>query len=380
MDLILTDEQQLISATARELLASRAATAGARAVRATPERHCLALWKEMVELGWTGLAIAEEHGGVGQGWLEACLLIEQMGAAQVPSPFSVTAGTVAPVIDRFGTEAQRSGWLGAIAVGRPVSYARAAPRASWGESGSSLTARARDGGYALSGEALFVPFAAQAEGLVAVADTGGALTVFLVDRPAGSTITPMDVIGPDPLYRVRFDDLLVASDQALGPVGGGAEVVRALEAFGAAAGCAEMVGGARRVLDMTVAYAGQREQFGRPIGGFQAVQHHCADMAVDVLGARLIAFEAIWRLSAQLDEPSEVALTVATAKAWVSDAYQRVCARGQQVHGAIGFTAEHDLHLYTAHASAAALRFGDAEFHLARVADAIGLPDGSPTR
>jgi alkylation response protein AidB-like acyl-CoA dehydrogenase len=374
MDLTLTGEQQLISATARDLLASRTATAGMRAVRDTPERHCPALWKEMVELGWTGLAIAEEFGGVGEGWLDTCLLIEQMGVSLVPSPFLSTVGTVAPVIDRFGSQAQRSAWLGAIAVGRPVSYARAAPRAGWEQSGSGLVARGSGGGFALSGEALFVPFAAQAEGLVAVADTGGALTVFLLDLPAGLTITPMDVIGPDPLHRVRFDDLAVAPDQVLGRIGGGAEVVRALDSFGAAASCAEMVGGAQRVLDMTVEYAGQREQFGRPIGGFQAVQHHCADMAVDVLGARLIAFEAIWRLAAGHDDPGEVALTVAAAKAWVSDAYQRVCAQGQQVHGAIGFTAEHDLHLYTAHAGAAALRFGDGEFHLGRVADAIGLP------
>jgi alkylation response protein AidB-like acyl-CoA dehydrogenase len=127
------------------------------------------------------------------------------------------------------------------------------------------------------------------------------------------------------------------------------------------------------VLDTTVEYAGQREQFGRPIGSFQAVQHHCADMAIDVLTARFIAFEAIWRLTAPGQDPDQVALTVAVAKSWVSDAYQRVCALGHQVHGAIGFTAEHDLHHYLQHAMSSALAFGDGDFHADRVADAIGL-------
>jgi alkylation response protein AidB-like acyl-CoA dehydrogenase len=160
----------------------------------------------------------------------------------------------------------------------------------------------------------------------------------------------------------------------LGAVGGGAAVAAAAGAFGAAATCAEMVGGAQRVLDMTVTYATQREQFGRAIGSFQAVQHHCADMAIDVLTARFIAYEAIWRLTAPDQSPEEVALTVATAKAWVSDAYQRVAALGHQVHGAIGFTGEHELHHYLRHAISAALAFGDGDFHTDRVADAIGLP------
>ncbi|MCP9968022.1 hypothetical protein LUX57_25090 [Actinomadura madurae] len=130
-----------------------------------------------------------------------------------------------------------------------------------------------------------------------------------------------------------------------------------------------MVGAAQRVLDMTVAYATEREQFGRAIGSFQAVQHHCANMAIDVLGSRFIAYEAIWLLSVNRDAAQEVAM----AKAWVSEAYERVCALGHQVHGAIGFTQEHDLHLFSEHATAASLAFGDADLHLDTLADAYGL-------
>jgi 3-oxocholest-4-en-26-oyl-CoA dehydrogenase beta subunit len=152
---------------------------------------------------------------------------------------------------------------------------------------------------------------------------------------------------------------------------GGDAAAEAIFAYGAAATCAELVGAAQRVLDMTVEYATQREQFGRPIGTFQAVQHHCADMAMDVLTSRFIAYEAIWRLSAGLDAKAEVSM----AKAWVSEAAERVCARGHQVHGAIGFTAEHDLHLYSQHAMAAALSFGDGDHHWERLARHLDLPD-----
>jgi alkylation response protein AidB-like acyl-CoA dehydrogenase len=130
-----------------------------------------------------------------------------------------------------------------------------------------------------------------------------------------------------------------------------------------------MVGGAQAVLDLTVDYAGQRRQFDQPIGAFQAMQHHCANMAIDVLGSRFATYEAAWRLGTGLDAGMEVS----TAKAVVSDAYQRVCALGHQVHGAIGFTAEHDLHRYLRHATAAALTYGDADFHLDRLATRLGL-------
>ncbi len=147
------------------------------------------------------------------------------------------------------------------------------------------------------------------------------------------------------------------------------DILQAIQEWGAAAKCAEMVGGAQRVLEMSVAYAQDRVQFGRPIGTFQAVQHHCANMAVDVDGSRFIAYEAIWRLSEGLHAATEVAM----AKAWVSDAYQRVCSLGHQIHGAIGFTKEHDMQLYFRHAKASELAFGDGDYHREQVAQKLGL-------
>jgi 3-oxocholest-4-en-26-oyl-CoA dehydrogenase beta subunit len=375
MDLTLTEDQELIRSTARDVLDAHTATAGVAAVAADSAGFSADLWKEMVELGWTGLAVPESYGGVGAGFLEACLLVEEMGAAQVPSPFLHTVACAAAAIERHGTAAQRERWLRGIVEGRTVAYARAAPRGGWGADGSTVTGETRGEEYVLDGAARFVPFAHVVDDLLVIASTGDGLTAFLVDgAAAGITHERLDVVGPGAEHDVRFAGVVVAADRVLGEVGGGAAVAVTAAAFGAAATCAGMVGGAQRVLDMTVEYAKQREQFGRAIGAFQAVQHHCADMAIDVLTARFIAYEAIWRLATAGASADESAVTVSVAKSWVSDAYQRVCALGHQVHGAIGFTGEHHLHHYTQHATSAALAFGDGDFHADRVADAIGLP------
>lgn len=355
MDLTLTDDQQLIQRTAREVLAD-----------ADPHADPAARWKELVALGWTGLPFADEHGGAGSGFLELCLLAEELGRAQVAVPLATTVACCGMPIARFGAAEQRARWLAEIVRGRVLSPVLAPPGGRWGVAGSDVTAQGSGESFVLDGTALFVPYAAAADALVVVAQRGTPeeLVVLLVDAgSAGVGVEELDVVGPHPAYRVTFDQVRAAE------VLGDQPVAEAMTAFGTAASCAEMVGGAQGVLDMTVEYAAQREQFGKPIGSFQAVQHHCADMATDVLTARFIAYEAIWRLAE--GEPAEH--EVSLAKAWVSEAYQRVCAAGHQVHGAIGFTAEHALHRYLTHAMAAATAFGDGDFHTERIARDLGL-------
>jgi 3-oxocholest-4-en-26-oyl-CoA dehydrogenase beta subunit len=302
MDLTLTEDQELIQRTAREFLSGRSGDDPG-------------LWKEIVELGWTGLAFDSSLGG---GFLEACLLAEELGRFAVPSPFTVSlvCGMAVPAVREE------------VSAGRVYTPAPA------------------------TGE--LVPYAASADGFVVSTSD----SVHVVPA-ADVSFERMEVIGLDPKYQVRFGSLPPPVDVSPSRV----------SAFGAAVVCAEMVGGAQAVLDQTVTYAKQRTQFGKPIGSFQAVQHHCANMAIDVLGARFVAYEAIWRLGRGLNADTEVAV----AKSWVSEAYQRVCALGHQVHGAIGFTAEHDLHRHTRHAIASALAFGDADTHTERLATLIGL-------
>jgi alkylation response protein AidB-like acyl-CoA dehydrogenase len=314
MDLTLTEDQELIQRTAREFLAAHPA-ASARAVAGDPAGYSGAMWKEIVDLGWTGVAFDES-----MGFLEACLLAEEFGRFAVPAPF-VTTLTCGMAVESLREE---------IAAGGVYTFASA-----------------------VDGVADLVPYAASASGFVV--SSGDATSVV----SEAAEITRQDVVGLDPKYRVRFAAPGTPVDVAVSRV----------HEFGAAATCAEMVGGAQAVLDATVEYAKQREQFGKPIGTFQAVQHHCANMAIDVLGARFIAYEAIWRLSRGLP----AAVEVAVAKSWVSEAYERVCALGHQIHGAIGFTAEHDLHHYTRHAIATSTTWGDPDTHTTALATHLGL-------
>ncbi|WP_236794498.1 acyl-CoA dehydrogenase family protein [Amycolatopsis sp. GM8] len=353
MDLTLTEDQQLVQSTAREFLAGRSGVDGT------------GLWKEIVELGWVGLAVPESYGGVGADFLDACLIAEELGRAGVPTPFVPTvAGAL--TISGSGTAQQKQAWLPAVG-GRAIGYARAEPGGHWGAAGSDLTATPSGDGYTVDGSALFVPFALEVADLLVVAATPDGLAAALVDAAApGVTGKRLDTVGNEPVYTVTLDNVPLALERFL-PVG--ESTVDSMTAYATVLTCAEMVGGAQAVLDVTVEYAGQRRQFDSPIGAFQAVQHHCANMAIDVLGARFAAYEAAWRLGTGSDAGAEVS----TAKAVVSEAYQRVCALGQQVHGAIGFTAEHDLHRYLRHATAAALAYGDADYHLARLATRLGV-------
>jgi alkylation response protein AidB-like acyl-CoA dehydrogenase len=378
MDLTLTEDQELVKSTAREFLSSRSAGGDARAMAGDPLGYSPALWKELVDLGWTGLAVPEQYGGVGQGFLELCLLIEEMARAQVPAPLLTTAACCGMAITRYGTEEQKHEWLGEICRGRVVAHAGAASGPSAGAPDSGVTAAKSADGFVLDGSAAFVPYAHAAGDLLVVARgaAGGGpddTTVFRIAADApGVSRERLGVVGTDPVCRVSFDGVEVPASAVLGgpgQAGAGGPAAAAIRAHGAAATCAALVGDAEGVLDATVEYAGQREQFGKPVGTFQAVAHHCADMAIDVLSSRLISYEAIWRLSRHLDAAAEVSV----AKSWVSEASQRVCALGHQVHGAVGFTMEHNLHWWTRHASASALAFGDAGVHTGQIATSLGI-------
>ena len=172
-------------------------------------------------------------------------------------------------------------------------------------------------------------------------------------------INPLKTIALDSQSEIVFDNVQVSSDSIVGSLNTGWPIIENTLQRAIAAQCIEMLGGADAVLEMTVEYAKQRTQFGRPVGSFQAVQHHCANMATDVEGCRQIAYQAAWRVSEGLPSLREVSM----AKAWVSGAYQRVCSTAHQCHGAIGFTKEHDLQLYTRRAKVQELRYGDISSH-----------------
>lgn len=372
MDLSLNEEQELIQSTAREFLEAKCTTSDVREMLDADAGYSETLWKEMAELGWMGTALPEEHGGMGYGFLDLCLLIEEMGRARLPSPFVPTVVLGALPIERFGTDEQKAEYLPAVAEGeRILTYAVLEEGSGWGVDGLGCVARREGDDFVIDGTKVFVPYAGAADEMLVVAEDGeGGLTVLLVETGSGGvTIEPLEGVSSDSMGRVVLDGVRVGPDRVLGEAGRGRQVVERIEAWGSAARCAEMVGGAEKVLEVTLAYAREREQFGQAIGTFQAVQHHCADMAIDVLASRYITYEAVWTLA----EGLEAGDVVSMAKSWTGGAYRRVCNRGHQIHGAIGYTEEDDLHLYLRHAIATDLAFGDAAHHREVVARGLGI-------
>jgi alkylation response protein AidB-like acyl-CoA dehydrogenase len=372
------DEQELLRSTARKFFENECGSDTVRRLMETPEGISSDLWTKLAEQGWLGLVYPEAYDGMGLGLVDLVVLMEEMGRAVVPGPYfsAVLLGGLA--IAEAGSEAQKKEWLPKIAAGdRRVALAWMEPSAQLGPAGVTLTAVEKGGKYTLSGTKLFVHDAHTADALVVAARTrpgAGADGVSLFLLPKGTkglevTLLPtMDQTRK--LCEVALSDVTVGSDALLGAAGAGwAPLARVLDRATVAL-CAEMCGGAQKVLDMTVEYAKIRQAFGRPIGSYQGVKHRAADMLVDVENSKSITYYAAWALD---EGAAEAPLAVSMAKAYVSDAYRRVAAAGIQLHGGIGFTWEHDLHLYFKRAKGSEFTFGDATHHRERVAQLVNL-------
>ncbi len=372
------EEQELLRSTARKFFENECGSDTVRRLMETPEGISPDLWTKLAEQGWLGLVYPEAYDGMGLGLVDLVVLMEEMGRAVVPGPYfsAVLLGGLA--IAEAGSEAQKKEWLPKIAAGdRRVALAWMEPSAQLGPAGVTLTAVEKGGTYTLSGTKLFVHDAHTADALVVAARTrpgAGADGVSLFLLPKGTkglevTLLPtMDQTRK--LCEVALSDVTIGPDALLGAAGAGwAPLARVLDRATVAL-CAEMCGGAQKVLDMTVEYAKIRQAFGRPIGSYQGVKHRAADMLVDVENSKSITYYAAWALD---EGAAEAPLAVSMAKAYVSDAYRRVAAAGIQLHGGIGFTWEHDLHLYFKRAKGSEFTFGDATHHRERVAQLVNL-------
>ena len=374
MDLGLNETQQMLKNSAREFLQAECPDTYVRAMEEDERGYTTEMWQKIAEQGWLGLIFPEQYGGVGLSFLDLSVLLEETGRALLPGPLFSTIVMGGMAIMDAGSEAQKQELLPQIGEGQLiVTLALTEPSARWDAAGVETTATQNGEGWTLNGTKLFVPNAHVADTYVVAARTGEGerdITLFLVPSDAaGVSQTLLKTIASDRQSEVVLDNVSLPASAALGEVNKGWDTIEKALAWGAIGKCAEMVGGAEQVLDMTVEYAKQRTQFGRPIGSFQAIQHHCANMATDVEGSRYITYQAAWLLS----EGETASQEVAMAKAWVSDAYRRICALGHQCHGAIGFTKEHNMQLYSRRAKAAELAFGDTDYHLETVADGIGL-------
>jgi alkylation response protein AidB-like acyl-CoA dehydrogenase len=376
VDFAFSEEQEMLRASARDFLAKQCPPAKVRQLMESDDAYDPELWRRIGEMGWTGLGIPEEYGGVG-GFLDLVVVLEEAGRSLLPGPFYSTMGLAVPALIEAGTEAQKKAVLGAIASGEArATAAITEPSGRWDAEGIGLEARPSGEGWTLNGVKLFVPDAAVADHMVVAARTRGSgetgVTLFLVSgRPKGMTVTGMKTLDMTRRwYEVKFDSVQLGADALMGAAGEGwTALKRALE-WSAAALSAEMVGGSQQVLDASVEYAKTRQQFGKPIGIYQAVSHKLADMLMETESARSATYYAAWAVDADAPDRS---LAVSMAKAYTSDAFRRASGNGIQVHGGIGFTWEHDMHLYFKRAKASEVTLGDATYHRELVAQALDL-------
>jgi alkylation response protein AidB-like acyl-CoA dehydrogenase len=376
VDFAFSEEQEMLRASARDFLAKQCPPAKVRQLMESDDAYDPELWRRIAEMGWTGLGIPEQYGGVG-GFLDLVVVMEEAGRALLPGPFYSTMGLAVPALIEAGSEAQKKAVLGAIASGEArATAAITEPSGRWDAEGIGLEARPSGEGWTLNGVKLFVPDAAVADHMVVAARTRGSgeagVTLFLVSgRPKGMTVTGMKTLDMTRRwYEVKFDGVQLGADAVMGSPGEGwTALKRALE-WSAAALSAEMVGGSQHVLDASVEYAKTRQQFGKPIGIYQAVSHKLADMLMETESARSATYYAAWAVDADAPDRS---LAVSMAKAYTSDAFRRASGNGIQVHGGIGFTWEHDMHLYFKRAKASEVTLGDATYHRELVAQALDL-------
>jgi alkylation response protein AidB-like acyl-CoA dehydrogenase len=355
LDLAFTDEQDMLREVVRGLLAEQAPLAVVRELEDDPVGYPADLWKQLGALDLLGLLLPEAHGGSGMSLLEGVVLYEELGRSLAPVPHFASCVASGTALAVGGTEAQRAEWLPRIASGEAVlTPAWLEPDGGFGPQGVQARATpAADGaGFALTGVKRHVAFAAAATRLVVLARTGdgaGGIDLFLVDpRAAGVTLTQQHSVASDTQYRVDLDGVHVPAADRIGAAGSGWATWTAMRDHALIVLAAWAVGAADRAQEITVQYAKDREQFGKPIGAFQSIAHYLADRQAELDGARTLVHEAAWAASSG----RSVARLAPMAKLFAARVLRQLTATSQQIYGGNGFTLEYDVQLYFRRAKA----------------------------
>jgi len=377
MNLDLTEEQEMLKTSARDFLTKECPKALVRKLEEDEKGFSQELWSKMAELGWLGLVLPEEYNGMGMGFMDLIILLQEMGRNIVPGPFFSTVILGSLPILNAGTEEQKKEFLPKIASGKMlITLAITEPSARYDAAGIETKATAQGDSFVINGTKLFVENAHISDYLICATRTKKSkkpedgITLFLVDaKSPGIKCEVVPTIGADKLCEVVFDNVTVPKKNLLGQLNKGWTIVAKSMEQAAIAKCAEMVGGCEASMDMTLAYVKERVQYGRPIGSFQVIQHYCANMWSNVETSRNILYMAAWKVAEGLPATKDVAV----AKAWINEAYKFVTERAMQCHGAIGTTRDHDIGLYYRRAKAGELAFGDTDFQKELVAQSIGI-------
>ena len=371
MILGVTAEQEDLRASVRRFLADRAPITTVRALMDTTDGLDPAVWRQAGEqLGLQGIAIPEEYGGAGFSFAEQAIVLEELGAALYGGPYLASAVLAATALLASADESAKKAYLPGLASGELIgTVAFTEEDGSWDPGAIRMAAVADGDGWRLDGRKSFVLDGHTAGLILVVARAGDALSLFAVpaDTP-GLTRTALPTL--DQTRKLARLEFAAVPATLVGAAGDGSAVLARVLDVAAIAQAAEQLGGAQRALDMAVEYAKVRHQFGRPIGSFQAIKHRCADLLLEVESLR----SAVQYAAAAVAENSdEVPVVASLVKAYASDVYFHVAAENIQIHGGIGFTWEHDAHLYFKRAKASELFLGDASYHREHLATRIGL-------
>jgi alkylation response protein AidB-like acyl-CoA dehydrogenase len=380
MILGVTEEQEELRASVRRFLAERAPISVVRELMETTDGLDVGVWRQAGEqLGLQGIAIPEQYGGAGFSFAEQAIVLEELGAALYGGPYLASAVLAATALLASPDEDARKRYLPGIASGATVAtLAFTEEDGSWEPDAIRLAAtpaqESSADGWQLDGRKSFVLDGHTANLILVIARTGDTLSLFAIPAeavqagPGGLTRTALPTL--DQTRKLARLDFAAVPATLIGSVGDGTAVLSRTLDVAAIAQAAEQLGGAQRALDMAVEYAKVRYQFGRPIGSFQAIKHRCADLLLEVESLRSAVQYAA---AAVAEESAEVPVVAALVKAYASDVYFHVAAENIQIHGGIGFTWEHDAHLYFKRAKASELFLGDASYHREHLASRIGL-------
>ena len=382
MNVLPSEEELMVKNAAREFLEAECPPSLARAIEQDERGYSVALWEKMAALGWFGISLPEAYGGGGLPVTYLGLILEECGRAIAPVPLHSTA-TAALAVASHGTAAQQDDILPRVARGDLI-MTWAAQETDPRLRPDAIQCRGEVDGDALviTGVKHFVDNFAAAELVVMAvrtaapsAEHAGITLVIVPTRAAGISETRLTTLAKDSQSKLTLDGVRVPLSNVIGEIHRGWPAASAMLDTGAALLCAQIIGAARKDAEMAIEYAKNRVAFGRPIAGFQSIQHLCADMIVWVDGAQLLTYEALWKLDAGLPYGVEVS----QAKAFTNDKCQAAVRSSQQIHGGIGFMMEFDLHLWYRRVTAWTMRLGTSFEHRARVARAL-LDQPGPVR
>jgi alkylation response protein AidB-like acyl-CoA dehydrogenase len=377
--MVLTEEQQLLRDTATQFFQERVSIANLRKLRDTKDAtgYDRTVWKEMADLGFAGILISEKYGGTDFGPVGLGLVLEQAGRVLAASPLVSTVLLAGSAVQLAGSATQRQEILSAIAAGELIMALALEEGAHHNPTRIATRARTEGKSYRITGSKTFVLDGHVADKLIVAARTSGAdndksgVTLFLVDPKAkGVTITRTLMVDSRNAANIGFDNVEVSADNVLGSVDGGNDVLEQVLDIARIGLSAEMLGLVSQVFDSTVAYLKERKQFGVPIGSFQALKHRAAVMFSEIELCRSVVLDALSALEARRND---VPLVASLAKARLSDTARLVTNEGLQMHGGMGMTDQFDVGLFMKRARAAAMTFGDGNFHRDRYAALEGF-------